>query len=247
LRIPIAAFAVANPQQLQSTMYPTGLFFRGRDWPEGYEFPSCARCNAKSRLTELITSALARSAPARTEQDLQEVGALYEHWARRDRRSFAEFVGPHSTSGLLVFPASVRAQIARWRPGEMNIGERLNQHLNAYAEKLLKALYYKHAGVIVPRAAEITPVIVSNGQIGERHELELRKLKFPAQPILVRCSNSKAAPPLSEQFHYSYGIDQSRGLAVFKARLNESFLIAAVVDAAGVRLSSAEDFGVHRG
>jgi hypothetical protein len=122
--------------------------------------------------------------------------------------------------------------MTRRRPGEMNIGKRLNQHLEIYAQKLVKALYYKHAGLIVPAATEITSVIVSNGQIGEPHELEFRKLKFPGQPILVRCSNSKTAPPLSEQFHYSYGIDPVRGIAVFKVRLNESFLIAAVVDPA---------------
>jgi hypothetical protein len=183
---------------------------------EGYEFPSCERCNAKSRLTELIVSALARSSPARTEEDLRELVAVYEQWARRDRPSFAEFVGPRSTSSLLVFPASVRAQIARRRPGEMNIGIRLNTHLTTYAEKLLNALYYKHAGDIASKAAEITPVIVSNGQIGEPHELELRKLKFPGQPILVRCSNSKTAPPLSDQLHYTYAIDQSRATAVLR-------------------------------
>jgi hypothetical protein len=224
---------------------PNRAFFRNRDWPEGYEFPSCGRCNAKSRLTELIVSALARSAPARTAQDFHEVVDLYTHWARRDRRSFEEFVGPLSPSGLLVFPASVRVQIARRRPGEMNIGQRLNKHLSAYAEKLLKALYYKHASIIVPSVAEVTPVIVSNGQIGEPHELELRKLKFPGQPTLVRCSNSKTAPPLYEQFHYSYGIDPSGGIAVFKVRLNESFLIAGVVDPKGaLPLSAAADLGI---
>src|SRR5260370_18230234 len=56
-------------------------FFRGRDWPEGYEFPSCGRCNTKYRITELIVSALARSSPARTEQDQLEVIALYKQWA----------------------------------------------------------------------------------------------------------------------------------------------------------------------
>jgi hypothetical protein len=198
----LGAFKLAHPRccfcggssDTETTDHvPNRAFFRGRDWPDGYEFPSCRGCNTKSRLTELIVSALARSAPARTEQDRQEVTALYKQWVRRDRQSFVEFVGPQSTTGLLVFPASVRAQMAQRRRGEMNIGKRLNQHLQAYAEKLVKAFYYKHTGLIAPADAEITSVIVSNGQIGEPHELEFRKLKFPTSPILVRCSNSKTA------------------------------------------------------
>jgi hypothetical protein len=217
-----------NPTETRDHV-PNRAFFRARDWPEGYEFPSCAGCNSKTSLTELVVSALARSEPASTEQDLREVIALYAQWAQRDRQSFVEFVGVENAARILL-PPSIHARATARRAGEMNIGERLNRYLEVYAEKLLRALYYKHTNIIAPSGASIESVVISNGQIGESHEIEMRKLHFRGQPILVRCSNSKEAPPLSEQFHYTYGVEPDIDTAVFKIRLNESFLIAGAVD-----------------
>jgi hypothetical protein len=114
----------------------------------------------------------------------------------------------------------------------MNIGDRIREYLRAYPTKLSKALYYKHAGSILPIDAKIEIYLVSNADIGTPQERLLGSFKFPGTPNLVRSTN-RAGKPLTEQFSYSYVIDEKTGNAAFEVRLHQGFRFAASVSIRG--------------
>jgi hypothetical protein len=208
---------------------PNRAFFIKRDWPLGYEFPACAKCQKSTRTSELACAAIARSWPTADHADAREVVALYHGLAANDAAAFREFVGPERLTSLQL-PTAVqfRLQTADGDP-VMNLGPLMHAHLDDYIGKIVKALYYKHfAKIIVPTAAVVF-TLASNADIGTERERRINSMHFTGVPTLVRCSNSRSGRPLSEQFEYTYLHDGLTGDSVFKIRLHQSFIIAAAV------------------
>jgi hypothetical protein len=70
---------------------PARAFFRGRQWPEGYEFAVCEECNNETRIDELIFSALARTMPEpKDESESREWQHLIEGMSRNHQQAFLE-------------------------------------------------------------------------------------------------------------------------------------------------------------
>src|ERR1700678_3270769 len=66
---------------------PNKAFFANRDWPEGYEFPSCWNCQRGSRVSELVCAAVMRSAPAANDFVPDEVAELLRGFSKNDREA----------------------------------------------------------------------------------------------------------------------------------------------------------------
>jgi hypothetical protein len=209
---------------------PSRAFFLNRDWPEGYEFPSCSKCQGESRVAELTCAAVMRSAPAPNGLDVDEVAKLYRGAAKYDPETFQEFLGPERTSGLAL-PASVRRRLRRPDGAAVsNLGPRIHVQIGQYIVKLTKALYYMHFGRIVPAQAAIEYYMASNAEVGEPHERQLAAMRFSKEPVLVPCSNARTRAPISDQFHYSYvGSDPPGKDAVFKMRFHQALIVGSIV------------------
>jgi len=209
---------------------PNRAFFHNRDWPVGYEFPACNPCQISSRKAELVIAALALSAePSLSKNASEEIVKLYAGFANYDREAFAEFLGPERMSSLAL-PRSVQAHFRTPNGVVMNIGDRIQGYLLAYANKLIKALYYKHAGSVLPIDAKIEIFMVSNADIGTPQERLLSSFRFPGTPNLVRSTNARTGKPLTEQFSYTYWTGEKSRNAAFEVRFHQSFRFAASVN-----------------
>lgn len=60
---PICCFCGGENVSEEPDHMPSRTLFLDRQWPEGYEFPSCIRCNRVSRYDELVVSLLSRLYP----------------------------------------------------------------------------------------------------------------------------------------------------------------------------------------
>jgi hypothetical protein len=226
---PICCFCGGTVAATTTDHVPNRAFFVNRDWPQGYEFPSCSDCQTASRVAELTCAAVMRSAPATNETDSDEVAKLYRGLSDYDPETFREFLGPERVSGLAL-PASVHRRLHRSDGTAIfNLGPRIRVKIGEYIVKLTKALYYMHFGQVVPAQAAIEYYTASNAEVGEAHERQIASMKFPGTPKLVRCSNARTKAPISDQFEYSYLGSDPPGDAVFKIRFHQALILASTV------------------
>jgi hypothetical protein len=221
---PFCCFCGGTVAATTTDHVPNRAFFVNRNWPEGYEFPSCSNCQSESRVAELTCAAVMRSAPAPNEVDIGEVVKLYRGLSNNDPGAWKELLGPERTSSL-VLPALVQRRLRRPDGSALfNLGPKIHAHIETYVIKLTKALYYKHFGQIVPAQAAVEYFTASNAQVGLPHERLIASMRFPGQPILVR-----ATAPISDQFEYSYLGSNPPGDAVFKIRFHQALIVASTV------------------
>jgi hypothetical protein len=58
---PLCCFCGGVTPATEEDHQPGRVFFRDREWPEGFVFPACSACNAVSRYAETAASVLACS------------------------------------------------------------------------------------------------------------------------------------------------------------------------------------------
>lgn len=57
-RTPYCCFCGGTSPATTEDHQPGRLFFKGREWPEGFVFPACEPCNSASRLSEKVMALL---------------------------------------------------------------------------------------------------------------------------------------------------------------------------------------------
>src|SRR5947209_20248260 len=63
IRHPICIFCGGSEPATTRDHVPSRQTFHLREWPEGYVFPSCARCNRATKDTEQVMAMLSRMGP----------------------------------------------------------------------------------------------------------------------------------------------------------------------------------------
>ena len=138
---------------------PSRATFDERQWPEGYSFPACARCNDITRVDELIVAMLARSYPDATTLE-----------ARRHSRKLIWGVANNAPGVIKSLLPTIEQKEAFLRrrgikppPGfdlsRLPITQVTHpdvmRALTRYAIKMVCALHYKHLARILPPDAGI--------------------------------------------------------------------------------------------
>jgi hypothetical protein len=117
---PYCCFCGGTVAAMTADHVPNRAFFVNRDWPEGYEFPSCSDCQVGSRVSELVCAAVMRAAPAPNEFVVDEVARLFRGFSHNDPDAWKEFVGvertrrsffPHRCNGGCVGPMVAECSI----------------------------------------------------------------------------------------------------------------------------------------
>jgi hypothetical protein len=224
-------------QRLRSTTFRLGFcLFDNRQWPQGYEFPACQRCNRVSRHDEQIIGLLSRiyPEPATKEMDrefderLRAVadnypGLLEEMMPKAGQvaNNLSEYRIP-SVGGAPVAFLSVSGPIVS--AGVTNFGR-----------KLFLALSYKHTGRILPMDGGIAIRWYSNLQI-ENDEIpeELAPL-VSGFPSLKRSNMD-----LSDQFFYRFGVTDDLKASVYLTFFRRSFAILGYVNAVALDICLPE-------
>ena len=104
-------------------------------------------------------------------------------------------------------------------------GPRLNSAIEGFTRKLALALYYKHAGEILPLCGGVAVRWFTNIQINNEeipHALEDILRVFPRL--------ERARTNLEDQFFYRWGMADTKEVAVFLAFFRRSFAILAYVN-----------------
>lgn len=210
--------------------FPSRVLFRGRQWPEGYEFPACAACNRETSRDELIVSLLARLRMrdgSHSEIDAKEAECLLPGIRRefpgllesmsqnisvRARRTTRERLGiqlPAGSSALDVPVYSVRDQ--RFHDAVLNFGRKFGL-----------ALFYKRFQVPMPMTGGVGVRWYSNVQVESG---EIPSTFGDVVPDLPKLERAKI--DLSDQFVYRVGSAQEDGtrIGAFRADFHASFAI----------------------
>jgi hypothetical protein len=207
---------------------PSRALFDDRQWPEGFEFPACIRCNRVTRYDEEIVSFISRLYPdpvgAKRTGEFQKICASINKYrpavmeevqgtSNQKKRALKE-------NGFVLEPGQ-----AAGNAPFIHIGPLVNASVTNFARKLILALYYKHTGKILSHNAGIATRWFSN--------LEVAKGKLPPElaqyiqgyPDIVRCNTT-----IKDQFSYGYTFSDNKRLSIFLIFIRRSFAIVGAVN-----------------
>lgn len=193
--------------------FPPRSVFTGRQWPVGYVFPACDRCNAATADDESIVALLARIYPeAKTREEQEETTKIMAAMAERHLDVFQSLFPSVRTvrkwmkeTGFTLAPGAT----TRDAPIMSIEHPRIHEAVTKFASKLFCSLYYMHVREILSPAGGIVFRWFSNAQ--NLDELLPRDTLAPmlgSFPKLERQGTS-----LNDEFFYRYGIATDTGRA----------------------------------
>lgn len=203
---------------------PPRAMFERRWWPEGYEFPSCAKCNSDSSDDDLLVAFLARMNPVDDvgDRDGKVIGLI--KMINRQMPDFFNSMWPTNSEARRI---NRRAGVVPSRgethqdAGALLVPLRLDSAVKRFSAKLSKALYYKATGLVFPEGGEIAGIWFTNFDFLVHGYFpifrELRDI-YGIVPDHVRSSES-----LNEQFSVKWSMDDDRKWFVMQAMFGKSF------------------------
>jgi hypothetical protein len=212
---PICCFCGGNAPSTEEDHVPSRALFGGRQWPEGYSFPACSRCNRTTREDELVVALLARLYPdPETKAGAQELDRLARGVHSNVPQVLDELLRPsQADEDETVSPNLLKFD-----------GPRVTRAVRRFGLKLGCALYYKHTGRIVPATSGVFVQLFTNLNF-MRGEVP-KSLREIAKGIPELTRNAR---PLDDQFTYRYGLTNDGAAAAFLAVFRESFALFCVV------------------
>ena len=226
---PICCFCGGETQSAEPDHIPSRVLFDNRQWPEGYEFPSCVQCNRETRHDEQVVAMLSRVYPdADTPEGIKEM----QERIRAVAHNYPEILIEMQPTIRQKRNAAKKYNIAM--PDGMSSadiptlslkGPLVNKAVTNFGRKLFLALYYKHTGEILPKKSGVALLWFSNLQI-ENGELPREIASLVSNfPKLERCNTN-----LFDQFFYRYVVSDCGTQAVFVAFFRQSFAILGYVN-----------------
>jgi hypothetical protein len=206
----------ANRTQTRDEVPPRSMFLN-KEWPEGYQFPACKKCNEGSRLDDQLLALFAR------------MSFLDKHAASDNIAPFAAGVRNNSPSAFPVTPDNSdlreifgehESRLPKGLPeGAVEIAlvpADSFQRLDSVFQKLFCALYYKHLGEIIPNQSNLFRLATTNQILSDDRPYDWMGLPGATEyPNIFRGNRS-----LTDQFDYRWGFDPKDGLfkVVFQLR-----------------------------
>jgi hypothetical protein len=134
---------------------PSRQLFHLRVWPEGYEFPSCERCNQATKDAEQVMSLISRIGPdSKSNAERREleriINAIRNNYpdVMRELRATPDQTAEYRAKPWL--PNLIKAGKAAPEPLSLR-GPLVNRAAERLARKLFTALHYKEFDKIIPR------------------------------------------------------------------------------------------------
>lgn len=225
---PICCFCGGSTLSEEIDHVPARVIFDQRQWPEGYAFPACVRCNRATRHDEQVVAMLCRVYPDSTTPEGQK------EISERLRAVAANYPGLLEEMNPSI--RQVRSAIKKYQidkpqgstttdmPFLFVGGPLVEKAVKRFGRKLFLALYYLHTGNILPCEGGVAIRWFSNLQM-EAGELpgEL------AQVLQSIPSVERSRKDLSEQFFYRYVLMENRLGGGFLAGFRQSFAILGLV------------------
>ena len=198
--------------------------FRGRVWPEGFEFPACGQCNSGSSDDDLISSWLSYLGPNTQGEELKQgKGLMFQ--VGRQRRQLLQ-----SMFNLSVTERRQKARDLGWTPA---VGETYNDFpgvkvppevhaaVRVFAGKLTKALFWMHTGSIFPSDGGILFHWFTNANLLKDGRIPALEgfSQFSPHDVPLR----RGGKDLTDQLDIRFLADSTAGLALTMAAFRRAF------------------------
>ncbi|RZJ85255.1 MAG: hypothetical protein EOO64_01355 [Massilia sp.] len=204
---------------------PPRAMFQNRDWPEGFEFPSCSECNHGSADHDLIISLLARTDPFSDRGNADGrlpaiIGSVHQKFPKLISKMMPSAVKARDLNrrfGITPAPGQTNQEA-----GPVHVTDEMHGAVAVFAGKLSKAIYYMHIKQVFP----------SNGRLAMRWftnaDLFTNNGRYPLfdtlqelQGVAPALSRSKSL--LNDQFEYKVSLSDDRELLALQARFGFGF------------------------
>lgn len=225
---PICCFCGGTAQAVELDHIPSRAIFLDRQWPEGFEFPACIECNRETRYDEEIVAFISRLYPDSTEErQKKEFVKLCTSINKYRPEIIDEMNGSAAAKKRAAKKYNIELEEGKTTKDLpfVTIGPLVNDAVSNFSRKLVLALYYKHAGEVMPSGAGIAIRWFSNIEIV--HDAIPRELQqyLVGYPNITRCNTD-----LRDQFHYGFAFSECRKLSIFLAFFRKSMAVAGAVN-----------------
>lgn len=208
-----------TPTETRDEIPPRSMF-KGRVWPEGYQFPACLKCNSSSRHADQALALIARMSFADRHVG-DDVLTPYIRGVANNRPDLLPEVASSSIHAKkLLRQLGIKKPEGTFAvdfPVALIPAETMAA-LNIFFSKLFCSLYYKHTGNIVSKHTNIAVIRTTNQIYDDPNPFDwLHSLPFNNSPTIKRAGKS-----LNEQFDYKWGHNRAEGLFGFSFQLRYS-------------------------
>lgn len=242
---PLCCFCGGSSPSEEIDHVPSRVLFKDRQWPEGYEFPACSRCNRATALDEQVvamlslvsTSTADPSLATLAQERMQAVANNLPAVFKEMRPTTSQLREAGRKYGIRPAPG----QALRDLPLLSVRGPLVNAAITNFGRKLACALFYNHTGAVAPPDADIAVRWYSN--------LQLMNDEIPQElaGLLVNFPElRRAKSDLQDQFLYRWAVSDTGRMYVFLAMFREAFAILAFVNASEANRGTPEGATVLR-
>src|SRR5438067_2662504 len=159
---PLCCFCGGAAPSAEPDHVPSRVLFDNRQWPEGFEFPACVRCNRATRHDEQVVAMLSRLYPdAIADEGKAET---YER-IRAVAHNYPDILKEMEPTGDQIRVAAEKYKVTQLANVLSVRGPLINRAIENFGRKLFCALFYKHGGSIVPHEGGVAIQCWTNLQI----------------------------------------------------------------------------------
>lgn len=241
---PLCCFCGGTTSAEEMDHIPSRTIFDNRQWPEGYVFPACVKCNRSSRHAENIISMISRLNSVNRNS---EESKTFEKCAKAVARNYPGLLEEMRPSIRLARKAARRYEIEL--PQGLTVldlpfvsldSPRIDDSIHEFGNKLFLALYYKHTRRILPQSGGVaikwfTNLEMDNGAIPEYIFSIISQI-----PIIKRSKD------LGDQFFYKYGVTACTDGAGFVVVFRMSFALVGIIHTDFNKLDAKNGMKVSR-
>ncbi len=225
---PSCIFCGGKTPATEEDHIPSRQLFDMRQWPEGFVYPACSRCNRATKDDEQKIALISRMYPdaeTAVQRDeirtiMQRVHQNYPELLREIKPSPRRVREFYAKRGMRKPLDAISSEIPLLWFGGPVVASAMEQ----FARKLLLSLHYKETRQIVPRTGGVLWRWYTNVQAIEK-ELPDEFIRLLGGTRKVQ----RASRDLREQFDYIFGVADTGGMAAYFASFRLSFAIVGLI------------------
>lgn len=221
---PICAFCGGVSASTTIEHCPPRAMFQDRQWPEGFEFPSCERCNRDSGEHDLLISVFGRMNPFEDLSNADNSLSGLVHLANKQFPGLLRKMMPSAIEarrknrehGIVPLPGQTHQEA-----GALKVTNELNDAVGTLASKLSKGLFYREAQSVFPSNGCLAMNWFTNADLyrdGKYIAFDSLKELAGSSPPTIRSGKH-----LGDQFEYKFTLASERTAFVLQARFSAAF------------------------
>lgn len=217
---PRCCFCAGDVAATEKDHQPGRVFFKNREWPEGFEFPACRNCNRNSSLSEDVVSLLTshfddhesraryRKRVASIRQNQPGLIDSLKLTGNQARRAYARLGMVPAPGDLYSSAPLVKLDPKIWLP-----------HLTMVGQKFGLAMHYMCFGHPLPRTGGILVSVYTNADLVAGHDFN--KILSMAPNLVLPTRNTKI---LGEQFAIRYDSSAELRAGIFVLSIQKKLI-----------------------